>query len=124
MSNNQPILENSYVSPFAPDYNKLPWYERDLMAYFSYKDYKDMADNPTQYFDTKHVVNFDIIHHECRGDKSKKAYKEHNTVNEDDFKNYPNNEKKETLSGVFRNIKCDNLWMQRNHMIEHFRKMF
>ena len=26
----RPVLGNSYVPPFPPDYNKLPWYERDL----------------------------------------------------------------------------------------------
>ena len=71
------------------------------MAYFSYKDYKDMADNPTQYFDTKHVVNFDIIHHECRGDKLKKACKEHNTVNEDDFKITPITKKRRRYLAFF-----------------------
>ena len=40
----RPVLGNSYVPPFPPDYSKLPWYERDLVAYFNYLDYKEMAD--------------------------------------------------------------------------------
>ena len=46
----RPILGNSYILPYACDYKKLPWYERDPMRYFDYLDYKEMADNPTKYF--------------------------------------------------------------------------
>ena len=35
----RPILGNSYVPTYACGYNKLPWYERDLIAYFNYLDY-------------------------------------------------------------------------------------
>ena len=45
------------------------------MRYFSSLDYKDMADNPDCYFDNKKIVNFEIIHHQCRGDPLKKKQK-------------------------------------------------
>ena len=43
-------LGNSYVPPYAGDYNTLQWYEKNLMTYFDYINYKVMADNPTKYF--------------------------------------------------------------------------
>ena len=52
-----------------------------------------MADNPTKYFRHKQIVNFDIIHHECGGDKLKNLYK-HKTVKQEELKNYPEKEKK------------------------------
>ena len=35
-----------------------------------------MPDQPDYHFRNKKVVNFDIIHHECRGDPLQKSYKE------------------------------------------------
>ena len=64
-----------YVPEYAKDYHSLLWYEKYLMRYFSYLDYKDMADNPDYYFDDKKVVNFEIIHHQCRGNPLKKRKK-------------------------------------------------
>lgn len=55
------------------------------MTYYSYLDYKDMADDPDHYIKNKKVINFDIIHHECRGDPLQKSEKDHKTVTNDDF---------------------------------------
>ena len=49
---------------------------------------------PTKYFKDKQLVNFDIIHHECCGDKLQNSYKHYKTVKEEDFKNYPDEKKK------------------------------
>ena len=81
------IVGNSYVPPYAGDYNKLQWYEKDLMTYFDYINYNEMADILTKYFRDKRVVNFDIIYHECRGDKLDKSYKHYKTINQKELKN-------------------------------------
>ena len=122
------ILENSYVPSYARDYDKLPWYKRDLIAYFNRLDYKEMADNHTKYFRCKRVVNFDIIHFECRGDQLKYLYKHYKTVKQEELKNENNwkknkKEKNEALSGVFRKVKRADLWVQRNLMLEYFLKI-
>lgn len=49
------------------------------MGYFDYLDYQDMSKEPTEYFKNKKVVNFDIIHHECRGDPLNGSYKDYQT---------------------------------------------
>lgn len=118
------FLGKSYIPTFAVDYHKLPWYERDLMAYFDHLDYKQMSDNATKYFHDKQAINFDITHHECHGDKLDNSYKDYKTVKFDDLKNYPEKEKKETLSAIFRNAKRDDLWVQRDLLIDHFQKVF
>ena len=53
-----------------------------------------MADNPTKYFLDKQIVNFDIIHHECCGDKLENSYKRDKTVKHEELKNYPPPKKK------------------------------
>ena len=118
------IIGNSYVPIFAKDYHKLPWYERDLMAYFDHLDYKEMSHNSTKYFHGKKVISFDISHYECRGDKLSNSYKHCKTLKANDVKNYPDEDRKKTLSGVFRNVKWDDLWAQRDLMIEYVKKTF
>ena len=39
-------LGPKYTPKFAEDYNKLPWYERDLMHCYDWLYYKDMKENP------------------------------------------------------------------------------
>ena len=39
-----------------------------------------MPDDPDQYFDNIKVVNFDIIHHKCCGDKLIDIYKGYNII--------------------------------------------
>ena len=46
------------------------------------------------YIDMEKKVNFDIIHHECRGDALEGLYKNYQTVGNNDLKNYPEKEKK------------------------------
>ena len=38
--------------------------------------------------------NFDVINHEYRGNELKRSYKEHKTIENNDFKNYSESDKK------------------------------
>ena len=66
-----------------------------------------MTDDPDFYFKNKKVINFDMIHHQCRSDPLKKTEKEYKPVCNDDFKNSPEGEKNKTLSSIFRNKRDD-----------------
>lgn len=44
-----------------------------------------MADERNNYFKIKKVINFDIIHHQGRGDPLHKSEKEHHTIVKEDF---------------------------------------
>ena len=114
------FLGPKYTPEFTHDYNNLPWYERDLMRYSDWLKFKEMIDDPDAYFKKKEVVNFDIIHHECRGEQLQKSYKEHKTVVLDDVKEYSNYDKIKTLLAIFRSRR-DDLWVR---MIEYFKKTF
>ena len=63
------IYANRYVPPYQEEYGKLLWCERDMMSYIDHLKCKRMRHNPDYYFEKVKVVNFDIIHHECHGDK-------------------------------------------------------
>lgn len=104
----------------------MPWYERerDLMRYYNYLDYQDMAKDPDGYFREKKVINFDIIHHQYWGDPLKKSIKEHKTVDSHDFSKYPKTEEEKVVSLIFRSVNRDDLWVQRDVMIKHFKENF
>ena len=67
------------------------------MSDFDYLKYKYMSDNPDFYFANKKVINFEIIHYQCRGDPLSKTEKENKTVCRNDFINYPKDKKQSTF---------------------------
>ena len=53
MTSSNRILGDSYVPKYSQDYYTLPWYERDVVTYIDWLKYKDMFDNPNEYFNQK-----------------------------------------------------------------------
>ena len=110
------------VPEFRGDYFDKPWYERDLIGYFDYLDYRNMLKNPMEYFQKKKVINFDIIHHEWRGDPLQGSYKVYQTVKSNDLEQYPQLKKNETVDGLIRNIKRNDLFIDKCIVKEHFKR--
>ena len=69
----------------------------------------------------KKVVNFDIIHHECRGDPLHRSYKDYQTVNNKDLQKYPTNERKEVVGGLIRNFNRKDLNVEKKIVNEYFK---
>ena len=70
------ILKNSYVPTRAKIYNKHD--KGDLDTRFQQVDYDEIISNSDEYFEKVTITNFDLIHHQCRGDKplhDRKYYK-------------------------------------------------
>ena len=86
-----------YTPKYQQDYFKLRWCDRDLMTYFNWLDYNDMTDDPDHYLNDIKVANFDIINHECWGTPLQKYYKDYKTVEKDDLKEYPEQDKKKNF---------------------------
>lgn len=124
MSNNKSILDSKYVPKCAGDYNKRLWYEKDLMEYFDYCDYIDMTNDPTKYFEQKRLVNFDIIHYEFREDPLQGTYKNYQTINKNDIKEYPKIENKEVVGSIVRNFNRKDIWVEKSIIKEHFKGCF
>ena len=83
-----------------------------MMTHYDYRKYREMSDNPDNYFSKKKVVNFDLIHQQCRDDPLLKPEKDHKTISSDDSKKYPQQEKNKALSAVFRSNRDDS-WIKR-----------
>ena len=85
---------------------------------------EEFASDKEKCFREHKVVNFEVIHHECRGDVLKKTFKEHKTVSAKDFKGFPEKEtdrkgsSQETLDLYFLlNLyqkKLPDIWQSEN----------
>ena len=85
------------------------------MEYCNYCEYNEMTKDPTKYFEQKMVVNFDIIHHECRGDLLQGSCKNYQTVYSKDIKEYPENEKKRCCE--VRNFDRKDLFVEKKRLL-------
>ena len=105
---------------YAPTYT--PIEERDFFSYYDnlkYKKFfKDVDDSPKK---TK-IINFDLIHHECRGDELEKPESYYQTVFEDKLKNYKRKDKRKFVASTLRNQKAlkQDIFIEKKLVSEHF----
>ena len=65
------------------------------------------------------IINFDIIHHESRGDPLAGSYKDHQSIKNTDLRQHPLTEKK-AISGIVYNIKRKDMFFEKKIIKEHF----
>ena len=53
-----------------------------------------MEKEPTEYFKKKKIIDFNIIHHEARGDPVQGTYKDYDTIKKSDLQEFPKWKKK------------------------------
>ena len=85
------ISRNSYI----PNYVNLDakWYERDGLL---------TRIDEIHYINNTNLINFNIIHHRCRGDKLEKTIKDYNTVDNSHLKDQPSEDKFQSVAACFR----------------------
>ena len=83
------FVGNKYIPQYAGDFFSKPWYERDMMGVIWLCWLSRYGKKPNNYFQKTKVMNFDIIHHEARGDKLDGPYEGYHTVKNNDLKKYP-----------------------------------
>ena len=87
-------IVNKYVPGFVQHF-ELPWYERDgLMSYIDALKCDEFSNDSDAHFKNAQVVNFHIVHHECRGDPLKGNCKDYKTIEKEDLNHYSSNSKK------------------------------
>ena len=79
--------------------------DRNFLSYYYDLKYDAALKNSDTYIKNVVVKHFDIIHHECRGDKLEKPYDYYQTVKDKELKNYEDTSKKKLLDSCFRNQK-------------------
>ena len=110
-------VSNGYVPKYTPIK------DRDFLSYLDDLKFEKFMENPDQSFRNTKIVNFDIIHHECRGDKLNNSYEHYQTVFKDNFKNYIKRDKKTVLSSALRNQNKlqQSIYFEKDLVISHFK---
>ena len=58
------------------------------MTYIDNLKYKQFVEDMDSHFSRAEIPNFDLIHHQCRGDKLQNSRRHYETIFDSDFKNY------------------------------------
>ena len=116
-------IVNKYVPRFS-QYSELPWYERDglLSYYIDTLKCEEFLKETDSHFKTVQVVNFDIIHHECRGDLLQGSYKEYQTINKKDMDKYSSNSKKKIVNSAIRSDRKE-VFIDKKVTLDHFKHL-
>ena len=109
-----------YRSQYVPKYT--PPEQRDFRSYFDDVKYEQTMRDPNNYFKNVKVINFDLIHHQCRGDPLEKTENEHYTTQKTDFKKYQKISEKEVAGASLRtqNETKQPLFVKKEVVMEHF----
>ena len=112
-------MENKtiHVNNYLPYY---PIYKNTLHDTLLRNDYERINNNKEEYFKNAKIVNFDIIHNECRKDPLQNSIKYYQTIKQDDLKYVKKNDEEEFISAAIRS-KRDDVNVARNVITEHFR---
>ena len=112
------IGRSSYIPPYVKE--NLKWYEKEgLITYFQQLEYKEFKRDRDTYINQTKILNFDIIHHMCRGDKLEKTIKEHNTIRKENLKQMPPSEKYAAVAACFRSSN-KNIFVEKPVAKEYF----
>lgn len=79
----------NFVNKCIPEYvpEDLPWYERDrLITYIDQMKYKDFISDPDAHVKNTQIINFQMIHAQCRGTSRTHSDKFCQTITEKDVK--------------------------------------
>ena len=66
-TNDKKVLTNSYVPTRPKFYNKHG--KGNLDSRLQQAEYDEIISNSDEFFEKATITNFDLIHHQCRGDK-------------------------------------------------------
>ena len=97
---------------------KYEWYEHHFMTYVNDLKYDNFVNDISCHFSRVKVVNIDIIHHECCGDKLQNSRQYYETIHNKDFINSEIYVRDCTISSAIRsehdNIHFENDFLKYN----------
>ena len=122
MNQNRYPVKN-YV-PYNPDkYLSKDTFGHSLGDTLDKQKYKRIIDDPKYHFANSYVINFDIIHHRCRGDKLENSRQHYETI----FKKAIDEEITENKKTHFISEAIDSerkdVFFKKNVLTEHFNRL-
>ena len=100
----------------------LPWYEHDgLMTWYNQGKCQDILRDTDRDFNETKIVNFDIIHKQCRGDVvPNELLNYYQTVNQTRVSEYPSDDQEKILSSAFCTDRKDIYFKRKKNIEKHF----
>lgn len=109
-------LGNKYIPVYCPP--DLPWYKRDgLLTWYDQSKYEEFSKDPDNYLKNKIVVNFDMIHAQCQGDKREYSDEHYQTI----VIYHATKRKKRALGGCFHSGRKNLYVEKKNSLVPLFR---
>ena len=68
----------NFTGTYVPKYT--PPEDRDFLSYLDDLKYETFQENPDNYMKNVKIINFDLIHHQCKGDKLQHSEEHYQTV--------------------------------------------
>ena len=81
------FLTSSYI-PKKTEKKKYEWYEHDLMTYIDNLKHEQFVEDMDSHFSRVKIPKFDLIHHQCYGDKLQNSRRHYKTIFDSDFEDY------------------------------------
>ena len=111
---NKTICVNNYI-PFYP-------VNKDILHDTLLRNkYENINKNKKEYFELAKIVNFNIIHNECKGSPLQNSIKYYQTIDQDNLERAKQEDKEEFISEAIKS-KRDNLFITKEVIMQHFKQ--
>ena len=90
------------------------------MTYIDNLKYDNFVGDMDSHFSKAKVINFDIIHHQCRGNKLEKPEQYYQTIHDKDFVNYENHVRNETILTAIKS-EGDDIHFEHGFLKQHIK---
>ena len=109
-------FSNNYIPKYTPPE------ERDFSTYLDDLKYEKFMKNTDQSFKKTKIGNFDIIHHQCRGDKMEHSESYYQTIFKKNLEKHKKQDKKIFVLSALRNQKelQQEIFCEKKLVSEHF----
>ena len=113
----------NYV-PYNPNnYLTEPNREHSLGDTLDRQKYERIINNPNYHFKNSFITNFDIIHHQCRGDNLQNTIQYYQTIfNESVNKEIEENKKTNFIAEAIESERKD-VFLKKDSITEHFTRL-
>ena len=96
-------FSNNYILKFVPSRESLPWYEKHFSYSLDLGKCKKFLNDTDDNFKKTKVVNFDIIHRQCCGEKfPEEVIKNCETIKEEDASEHSMSDQKKSMQVLLK----------------------
>ena len=85
--------------------------------------YEKIINDPSYHFENAYVINFDIIHHECRGDKLENSKEYYRTIQTESLNNEIKKENKTEFVACAIECERKDVFLTKEVLKDHFNRI-